>query len=198
MSKRTKTILWTIGAIIGVLALAIIVILVWSSSAVSTFRSDASSQLNPIISGKNSDISSPVKLQKVPFADTLDATYKKTDASQKTYAKILTDARNYNFAKKYQDALANIYNENSQKNAPISPDILTNVDAYLAVLKNDYPSETSRISQMENLANLVIASANFSQINNQMANVIQSNSTWLNEIQVSLNAEIANFQNTMK
>jgi hypothetical protein len=91
--------------------------------------------------------------------------------------------------------LSAIYNKNSAHDNPISSDILTGVNSYLAVIKNNFPNEKSRITEMQKLADIVVSSTTFSQINNSLATQLQSNSAWLDGLRDKLNSDINKYQN---
>ncbi len=195
MNKKNKIILSVILGIVGATVLAVGCLYFLSAMTVNDFRKKSSAQLNSVIIEEKSDGNPAVLLANVPFADILNPDYKKIEQNQEKFANLLSEAKSYVFAKKWQNELSAIYNKNSAHDNPISSDILTGVNSYLAVIKNNFPNEKSRITEMQKLADIVVSSTTFSQINNSLATQLQSNSAWLDGLRDKLNSDINKYQN---
>ena len=195
MNKKNKIILSVILGIVGATVLAVGCLYFLSAMTVNDFRKKSSAQLNSVIIEEKSDGNPAVLLANVPFADILNPDYKKIEQNQEKFANLLSEAKSYVFAKKWQNELSAIYNKNLAYDNPISSDILTGVNSYLAVIKNNFPNEKSRITEMQKLADIVVSSTTFSQINNSLATQLQSNSAWLDGLRDKLNSDINKYQN---
>ncbi|MFZ2560544.1 MAG: hypothetical protein WAW91_02855 [Candidatus Nanoperiomorbaceae bacterium] len=196
MSRRRKIILM-IGLAVILITVSLATILISSALAVSNFRGSASQQLNSVISENKTATVSPVKLAAWPLADILNPAYRRVKMTQPTYQKLLNDARNYNVMKKCQNDLTTLYNLHANDDAPLTGNALNVAETCSAVVKNNYPTAQNIKNDLQQLTQAITSSTTFSQIETSLSTVINDQTTWLNQIETKLNADLARFQKSV-
>jgi hypothetical protein len=165
---------------------------VMAHQAVSSYRDNATNQLNNVISGEM--IGLPVELRGVPFGEILNSNYKHIKTLDGDYKDLLTDTKSYVAVLDAYTALLEQYNAGIKGKKPLSSDLLKSVNKYKAVMENRFPNEKDMAKVIGELAIKITSSSDFDDISDSVEVVLQSGERFLTKLREELNARIARFQ----
>lgn len=194
LGKKAKIALWALGGVVVLACVGVGTSILLARQAVSSYRADASAQLNKVVNEQSAD-RSPVKLKNVWLGRSLVSEYAKVDDLQSTYNGLLAKVSAYVTVLNQHNNLVDQYNNGLKgESDQLSSSLLSTIDGYIDSVNKYYPSETKRIAEMKSLRDAIAANTSFSSIRTSMSQVVDQNDTWLDQMRESLNTEITEFQ----
>lgn len=170
--------------------------LINSTNAVNDYVGAVDGQYKEIVAGKNIDQPN-VELREVAFGDIVNGKYRKVKELEPTYIELINKLRNYTQTMDIHNQLVEKFNTGIGGEMNLDGDILGLVDQLGGMIRSNYPEQTKAIVDVDELYQLVAASASFDEISSQMNKVLYDNDKWLGEEREAIEAARADFQQTI-